>query len=279
MQNTLSIAADDFGLTRRVTDTILQVVDGGPVRLVSIVANGEAVEYALTEYKKRANILALAVHLNLTEGKTLSAPEEVPHLVDSRGMFKNSVAGLWLSYTFGSRTKRAALRAEVRREAVAQIGSIREALGGESLAVNGHQHVHMLPFVFEEVMTIGGVVAVRITREPLFFCGVPSPINMVARFMLSVLSRRLMHSARARGVRTNDWFVGLLYSGRMTEKILRAGLARAQGGSVEALFHPGSAAEGELAEWKKGRADVAWHYSPWRERERATLGGMTFPLK
>ncbi|MBI2025327.1 ChbG/HpnK family deacetylase [Candidatus Kaiserbacteria bacterium] len=271
MKTLVTIVADDFGLTRGITDTILKVIDEGPVRLVSILVNGEAVEYALSEYKKRSDRLKLAVHLNLTEGKALSAPRDIPHLVDTRGMFVHSIVSLWLSYLFGTRAKRAKLRREVRTEMAAQCAVVRTALGTDALAVNGHQHVHMIPFVFEELMAIRGVDAVRIVRENFFLCGIPSPVYVLARFVLALLSTRATRNARARGIRTNDWFVGFLYSGHMDEHKARAGIAHAGEGLVEILFHPGNARDGELHEWRECRAIIAWHYANARRREREAL--------
>lgn len=271
MKNTITIAADDFGLTRGITDSILEVIDEGPVRLVSILANGEAVAYALSEYRKRAAYLTLAVHINLTEGKALLPFSDIPHLVDVRGMFKHSIAGLWLAYLFGTPRTRAALRREVRSEMEAQCAVVRTALGTNALTVNGHQHVHMIPFVFEELMTIQGIGAVRIVQENFFLCGIPSPVNVLARFVLALLSHRATLSANALVVRTNDWFVGFLYSGHMNEAVARSGIAHAGAGSVEVLFHPGSARSGELQEWRKGRAIIPWHYAPARLREREAL--------
>jgi len=270
-QRTITITADDFGLTRGITDTILEVVDKGPVRTVSILANGEAVEYALSEYKKRTAQVTLAVHIDLTEGKALLPFSTIPHLVDPRGMFKHSIAGLWGAYLFGSFQTRAVLRREVHAEMEAQCAIIRTALGTNAFAVNGHQHVHMIPFVFDELMTIQGVGAIRIVRENFFLAGIPSPVNILARFVLAVLSLRAAQKARALGMVTNDWFVGFLYSGHMNEDIAQSGIAHVGAGSVEVLFHPGSARSEELQEWRKGRAIIAWHYSPARLREREAL--------
>lgn len=271
MAKDILIAADDFGLTRGITDTILETVDKGPVTLVSVIPNGESVAYAIEEFKKRSEHLALAVHLNLTEGKALSSPQEIPRLVDARGMFKHSVAGLWSTYALGTRAKRAALRAEVRAEMSAQCAVIRSALSTDAFAVNGHQHVHMIPFVFDELITLEEVSAVRIVREKFFLCGIPSPMNVLARFVLAALSPRAAERARARGIRTNDWFIGFLYAGRMNERIAKSGITNAGEGSIEVLFHPGSALHGELQEWQRSRADIQWHYALERSFEREAL--------
>lgn len=268
MTSSFTIAADDFGLTRGVTDTILETVDKGPVTQVSVIPNGEAVEYAIEEYKKRTPRLILAVHVNLTEGKPLSPREDIPRLVDGHGMFRYSVVGLWVTYLFSLPRSRALLRREVSRELSTQLTFVARLAGLEKIAVNGHQHVHLIPFVYDEIIALPEVSAIRTVRESFIWGG--SLVSYIARPVLALLSRRVARLARPRGIRTNDSFIGFVHSGHMTKKAFHTGLARVRG-SVEALFHPGSALQGELVLWRDSRADLKWHYSPWRTKEREVL--------
>lgn len=268
MKDTITIAADDFGLTRSITDTILQTVDAGPVTHVSVIPNGEAVEYAIEEYKKRSERLTLAAHLNLTEDRALSDKKDIPLLVDGAGNFKYGIAGLWAAYlTAGGRTQ-SHIREQIRKEITAQITRIREASGVKGIAVNGHQHVHLIPFVFDELLTLPDLLEVRTIREP--FQWTWSPTYMFAHFVLALLSNRAAPLLRRHGIRTNESFIGFMHSGHMTEQLSRSVLRRTTG-SVEALFHPGSACKGELTSWQGNRVDIGWHYSPWRAREREML--------
>src|SRR3989344_8281959 len=116
MKDTTTIAADDFGLTRGITDTILETVDAGSVTRVSVIPNGEAVEYAIEEYKKRSERLTLAVHLNLTEGRALSDKKDIPLLVDGAGNFKYGIAGLWVAYLTAGGKARSRIREQIREE-------------------------------------------------------------------------------------------------------------------------------------------------------------------
>lgn len=258
--------ADDFGLSKGITDTILETVDKGPVRQVSLLVNGEAVDYAIAEYKKRDG-LTLALHLNLTEGPALSPPDEIPLLVDASGRFMYGVVGLWLLYLRIGRAKRKQLRVQLRREIEAQATRL-QAADIKELVVNGHQHAHLLPFVFDELIALPGIARIRLIREP--FQWTWKPFSVVAWCVLSILSRRALHKTRARGVATNDSFVGFLHSGRMTREALQEALSSANG-LVEVLLHPGSALPGELSSWKDGHTDIEWHYSPWRKCEREIL--------
>lgn len=274
MKSTIAIAADDFGLSRGITDTILETVDNGPVTLVSIIPNGDAVVYAIEEYKKRSEHLTLAVHLSLTEGKVLSKDSDISLLTDAGGNFKYGVVGLWLAYLIAVRVKKLHFREQVRREIVAQLTRIREMSGVKEIAVNGHQHVHLIPFVFDELVALPDIARVRTILEP--FQWTWSPTSILAHFVLASLSKRATRILRLRGIATNDSFIGFVHSGHMTEKNVRTGLARSNG-SVEVLLHPGSALPNELDVWKGSRADIEWHYSPWRTKEREML--VTFQAK
>jgi len=80
------IHADDYGLTKGITDHILSTFDHGILNSTSIIANGLAFDYAIEEIKKRPE-LRLSIHLNLVEGSPILPLEEVSMLVDKQGDF------------------------------------------------------------------------------------------------------------------------------------------------------------------------------------------------
>ena len=252
------VTAEDFGLSRGITDSILETVDKGPVRRVSIIGNGSAFASAVAEAKRRPH-LKLALHVNLTEGRPLSPRHAIPQLVDARGFFAYAPAAL-LARSLMSR----ALSQQIRIEVAAQVLRAREALGTGALLVNGHQHVHLIPAVADALASMEGVAAVRNVSEPFYLAGSVSLAHLAARPLLAFLSRR----AGRKLALANAWFVGFLYSGRMTARALAAGLASVRNDGGEVLMHPGSALPGELAEWS---GDVAWHYAAARAAERQLL--------
>lgn len=264
------INADDYGLTRGITDTILETIDRGSVRGVSILANGEALVYACEELAKRPPI-RLSLHLNLTEGRAVSNPAELPHLADKEGFFKHSVGSLWFMYLVRPR-EREAIKKEVVAETAAQLQKVRAAAAPVGLPVtglDGHQHVHMLPFVFESAIAFPGITHVRITNESMY-----DPLRISVRALARLLLRRralkYRERARARHIETPGLFIGLLDSGRIDMRVIRKAVdaTAAHDGEIEVGIHPGSATQGELASWGK-RADTQWHFSSDRARERA----------
>ncbi|MCC7500668.1 ChbG/HpnK family deacetylase [Candidatus Nomurabacteria bacterium] len=275
----IDVIADDYGLSSAINTTILECIDQGVLTGVSMLANGEALEDAVVRYVPRANLASLAVHLNLTEGKALSPSDMIPLLVDGVGNFRHSVASLWLHYVYASSAVKAQYRAQVGFELRAQLDRIRALLAPHNLsvsAVDGHQHAHMIPFVFDEVLTLPGISRVRISAEPWYFApssfGSLIGVHAFARIVLSFLGRRNRALAREAGLTAPDTFLGVMHSGRMTYAAVRAGLTQvASGHHVEIGVHPGIATETELIRWREGRADIAWHYSPWRAREHALV--------
>lgn len=77
--------ADDFGLTKGVTDGIIKAHTHGVVGSTTLMMNGYAVSYAVAQAKIHPS-LKIGVHLVLTWGKPIS--KAVPNLVTSKGTFK-----------------------------------------------------------------------------------------------------------------------------------------------------------------------------------------------
>lgn len=77
--------ADDFGLTKGVTDGIIQSYTNGVVRATTLMMNGKAVDYAVEQAKKHPH-LKVGIHLVLSYGKPLN--DDVTDLVDQDGKFK-----------------------------------------------------------------------------------------------------------------------------------------------------------------------------------------------
>lgn len=274
------VSADDFGLTEHMTDSILETFDGGAVTSTSILANGEATEYALAEYTKRKSNLRLAVHLNLTEGPACSPASQIPHLVDARGRFKHSSTSLLLAYLFGSCSRRTALREQVGRELIAQWQRIRSETPVD--AANGHQHVHMIPFVFDIVSALPGIRYIRMPTEPFYYVRgnlrTYVGIHALSRYAFLFLGQRNRARAVAKGIQTSDYVLGFLFSGHMTFDTVVTGLfalRKYRAGIVELVFHPGVA---ERSEFDKDHANSAWYLSPAHRAEKTLLMSEQFRM-
>ncbi|OIO33476.1 hypothetical protein AUJ44_00365 [Candidatus Nomurabacteria bacterium CG1_02_47_685] len=280
------VSVDDYGLTEGITDTILEAVDAGFVSSVSVIANGDAFAHAIAEYSKRG-CFRLSVRLNLVEGPSVAPRSEVSLLLGKDGQFKYSFVSLVLRYLFSSRTTKEILRRQVARECAAQIEKVRQAAGeGIDIGIDGHQHTHMIPFVFDAILSLGAryrFSRMRIPREPFFAVSLKNYANgnILKHFLLNILSRR--NKKRLLNIPVSDWFIGVLETGDATIAGITHALgsiaARRETGAkttVEVLLHPGEARADKKDEWRGRRSFLAHYYAAGRSRERAILASPDF---
>jgi predicted glycoside hydrolase/deacetylase ChbG (UPF0249 family) len=152
------IHADDFGETVPITNGICYAIEAGVLTSTSIMANMPATGYALGRVRALASQASFGAHLNLCEGRPLTAART---LVDVQGDFhpkrtliRRALSGK-LSLT------------ELESEITAQIAVLRDA-GVFISHIDGHKHLHQLPIVSTAVANVSprfGIERVRLTRQ------------------------------------------------------------------------------------------------------------------
>ncbi|MFD1413260.1 carbohydrate deacetylase [Oceanobacillus jeddahense] len=128
----IEINADDFGLTKGVTDGIIQAHQHGCVTSTTLMMNGFATHYAVEKALENPN-LKVGIHLVLTWGSPLHP--SVPHLMKSDGIFK---------FTNGFLDMEAPNISEVELEWRAQLDAYL-ATGLALDHMDSHHHVHGWP--------------------------------------------------------------------------------------------------------------------------------------
>ncbi len=279
------VHADDLGISRGISDRIIDTHRDGSVRRTSIVANGEAFDYAVQRLQENPG-LAWSVHLNLVEGRCLAPKGELPLLVDRRGWFKRDFLGLLLLPILAPWC-RVGLRRQIRFELDAQIARVRRALEPVNIRIDSHRYVHLLPFVFSVVMERAAAWAVReirIVKEPLFMArygfrgliGLFSP-NLLKWLALRCLSRSCRRRLRLRGIGFPERSLGVLFSGRMSAMVVDRGLKRiarhppTEDAEVEVLFHPGPADPQDREVWTENPRQSCFYFDSRRGEETAAL--------
>ncbi len=277
---------DDLAATESMSKGMLDRWTHGYLDGFSVMANGEATQMcqaALTAASERpARVIA---HLNLVEGPSSAPPADVPLLVDHNGNLKHGFASLLSLWLTSSSQQRRALQAQVELEWRAQIRQVAAMVAPRAVnGVDGHVHLHMLPFLFPIAARLAreiGIPAIRITHEPfhlehgwrdLFDKQVL--INLIKHVILNTCSISARKVARQTGLNALQYVVGVLYSGRMTAASAMAGIDAAQrrgAESVEVLFHVGRAAEHERQRWGQRRAFSDFPCSAQRDQEFAEL--------
>ena len=275
--------ADDCGVSSPVTEIILRCIDAKALRGTSVLAGGACAHeaaHALGMRLYRQPELAVGVHLNLLEGRCISAPADVPLLADDHGWFRHGLGSLWAAVTFGSGTKKAALLEQMIWECRAQVESVHAAVRAGWVTawaadhpeaepddapacppcyLDGHLHIHSIP-AFRPVL--GALLEayrfrhVRIPAELRQWMPAPLSLQLVGgmrRELLSVWGGGLRVFLQERGVAFPHFFAGAFASGGMTLPLLRESLAAiherapAVDALVEIMFHP-SPAQGAIPE-------------------------------
>ena len=240
--------ADDFGLDPLTNAGVVQAVESGVVRSVSLMTTGDAFPQA-AEYCRRHPALDAGVHLALCEVKPACLPQDVPSLVGPDGRLAPSHREFLLRYVTGRISAR-----EVQRELRAQVQRAVDA-GVRITHLDSHQHIHALPGIRRVVESLAcdyGVPAVRwpsdAHRWPMHagVRGLRRSAESAALWGVLEVSEIM----RIRKLWSPDNFVGMTDAGRWSEETLCDSLRRLPKGVTEVACHPCLPAEGGQLPWQ-----------------------------
>jgi chitin disaccharide deacetylase len=249
----LIVNADDLGWTEGVNRGIAEAHRNGIVTSASLLANGPAFREAV-ELARTMPRLGVGVHLNLSDGKPVTGPDSVPSLVNRAGEFAGGPERLLLK--MGGRLPGAPTLSDVEKEWGAQIRTIFDA-GITPTHLDGHKHVHMLPWLFEIAVRLAnkhGIGAIRVSHEngrlrTALSSGADRNGMLVVRqgmmaHALRLLARNARRQARFFKISTADYFCGITQTGALTKEGVLRLLQRLPEGTTELMCHPGYADEG-----------------------------------
>eukprot|EP00794_Sanderia_malayensis_P014005 gene14005-15463_t len=159
----VTIVSDDFGYCVDRNRGIIECFKSGHITKTSLLVNAFATEKAVRDFKNlelQDSELKIGLHLNLTEGRPVSDIRKIPSLVNNSG---------FLHGKFGLREKICKQEVnleEVELEIAAQIQYFKELLGYFPSYVDGHNHVHVLPFIRQAFVLILQKFEIQNTRLP-----------------------------------------------------------------------------------------------------------------
>ena len=241
------VTADDFGLCDEVNEAVFLLHDRGVVTRTSVMVNSPSFDSGLEGLRRRPG-LGTGIHLNMTDGRPVLPPEQVPSLVGRDGCFPGGRHYAVLAYLLSGRISMNELRAEWR----AQIAKARAA-GLELGHLNAHGHLHLLPplhGVVADLLEESGIPCVRLVLGG----------GSLRGCILAPCSRRLLGLLRRRGieVRHPDRVLGLGHQGGLTAAAVARLLGSGGSGVTELLVHP---ATGDNPHHRR------WSYAGARELE------------
>ena len=203
----LRIIADDLGLAESVNDGIVFLLKEKKIDGVSLMANGEAFEDAVSKIKEMGikyvedALPHIGVHFVLVDEKPLSGFKS----------YKNYI-NFFFAYIFG-RINKKGIEIELR----AQIEKI-ISNGIKPAFINSHQHLHLLPGVMDIMISLAkkyGISYIRIIHEPLKARG--SLVRKAQLCFVRLLSGMAKKRIIRNGLRCNDFFIGFLNAGNLSK--------------------------------------------------------------
>ena len=238
--------SDDFGMSTAFNAGVLNGFLKGLITSTCICANGEAFEQAIFEVLPRISDIGLGVHLNIIEGKSLEVLEGKPKrnsaLYDSTGRFKNGYDSLILKSFDENFIK------EVEAEFRLQIEKVMEFVSPDHL--NSHVHTHAIPAIFELTCKLAAEYGIKFVRtqfeQPYIVpdfkkhLTVKYPVNLIKVALLNGFTIKNRETAKKYGILTNDYLVGVGYTGFMDVNTISYGLKALENkdGLCEILIHP-----------------------------------------
>jgi hopanoid biosynthesis associated protein HpnK len=241
----LIINADDFGLTERINDAIVEGHRKGIVTSTTLMANGPAFDNA-AERAKTERKLGIGIHLNLSEGTPLTDPSQLSCLINETGVFYLSPVQMLRKLMLPGMSL-----GKVEMELRAQIEKVLNA-GIEVTHLDGHKHFHFLPQFLHIAIRLAQeykIPAIRCAREwtsSLFRLAVrnwrASPTILKQYFTgnaLSILAATMKRKVEAAGLKTPDYVLGIASTGFWDFHYLKDLIDRLPHGTSELICHPG----------------------------------------
>ncbi len=209
------IHADDLGVSYGVNEGIEKAFKKGLLTSTSIRTNGSAYTDAVRRIHGPLSNIGLGLHLNLTDGATHLSP-----LRNKNGFYKYSFP-LYLIQSF-----RPSVKKNIYDELQEQI-HIAQKSGLTIDHVDGQDHIHMIPTIFDVVCKLcvkHNIKYIRVAAEPWYtlsdiketirpvFNG--GLLKAIVLLTMSIFNKRLL---KKNGLQTTDSYFGVLHTNCMTE--------------------------------------------------------------
>jgi len=231
MTRTLIVNADDFGRTRAVSAGIVHAHLHGLVSTTTAMVNLPGALQDVLQASQQVPALGLGVHLNLTSGRPILPPEDVPSLIAPDGSFHTPDA----LRASGPRPH----PAHIEREWRAQIEAFLST-GARLDHLDSHHHAALLsPDLWQLCLTLANECG----------CGVrpPAPRELSDDVLFSQFPREARRFATGeawrmlagRGIPSPDRLVTRFFARRARLATLLSILESVPHGTTELMCHPG----------------------------------------
>ena len=273
--------ADDYGINIEQSKRIIECRKYGCLNSVSIIPNGELLSETMAMLDDGCK---KGIHINLCEGKSLSAPEDIPLLVGEDGVFNKSFLNLLLLSFFHGKE----LENQVFLECYKQINQVLCYLPIDyKIRIDSHRHYHMIPVVLRGLCraiekTGKEVEYFRIpvedfglyVHEPKLWKNISILSIVKALVLLSCFKYNKSYLKKKNLLSKSCKYLGVIFTDRMFLSNIMPLITRIknekkyEGCDVEVQFHPGAIYENEYLLDDKF---MEWYASANRKKEAEAL--------
>ena len=231
----LIVNADDFGLSEKVNEGILEAHRNGIVTSTSLMANGAMFEHAV-DICRETPTLDVGIHLCLVEEPPILPTHKISSLVNESGRLHRHAKVFVGKYLRGHISLQ-----EIKNELEAQVKKVMSQ-GIVVSHLDGHQHLHVLPGVLRITLELAkqyGIPAIRIPNETLYPYMFRN-VGGISRVLESVALKLFCQLGKYIDLVHPQGFAGFFFGGNLNKKNLLQTLeSLPRSGTCEIMCHPG----------------------------------------
>ena len=224
----LIVTADDFGYSRNVNKAIIKCFKEGIVTSTSLIVNTKYFDESVKLLRQNKE-LDLGVHINLTEFKPLTKPKK---LASKNGYFIGKK--IWFNGYYKHADKKE-INAEINAQILKAISS-----GLRITHINSHNHIHMLPNIFDITINLSKNYGIKHFRLPYEAALSEEQIEIYPEIRAKNALAKLQAKSKLakNGLKATDAFYGGLCMKNMNYGKLAMILNSIKYGTSELMVHP-----------------------------------------
>lgn len=223
--------ADDYGRSELISKNIANCIEANIISSISIIVTNKI--FGL-DYIKRKNIKK-RLHINLTD---------FPPNVDGMMCKKHSFFGLLFSPLLGNFQKK---KFDITQEIIRQINIYKKNFELKSIEVDSHQHVHMIPWIFNILYDLKDKHQINFIRVPdekilcyeLLITNLNFLLNILKLFLIKLFI--IINYKKIKTLNNKINFNGIIFSSCPNDKIIKKVIENSKNLKFksEILLHPG----------------------------------------
>lgn len=219
-----NIVIDDFGRTPQVSKTILKVINDIPnINEVSVM-----LDFVNSSFHNKLKLIKIkkSLHLNLTDNINIEKLEKELSFIQ---------------LVFLSKKKRVFVYKEIN----SQIKKFQKLYKLTQISINGHEHVHAIPWIYKYLYNNKNVKNIRYVNEKFLFMFKKIKFFELIRNFIAYSILKIFNILNKKK-NNNKLFFGVLYTNNMCKKVYNKIIKNYSNSNLEILFHPGKANKNEI---------------------------------